>query len=250
MTEDKSKQNKLDYLVDELGRIDDRFIQQCLSAECAEPKRSVFSKAVLLAAAVSVIALLALSVVMGSLVRGGMNKESISGADVTSNAHNENHFPSGDNDQKLPAPENKPGEDCEEDGNGDYAADLQELLYELSGYDQIDVISDPLALLDSGGMHVIWSYGDGNYYYLEIKEGNVVQNIESIIESDRNQTAAAVPAECCVWITLSDSRVYSPYLTNKQVDISSGKLEMYTAQRAIDSELELILMEAIYNELQ
>ena len=254
MSERSNKEKRLDYLVDEIGGIDEKYIQQALEAGdvAGTKRRSAFVKALLLAAVISVITHFALWAVAGMLTRGGMNKED-SSIDTTN--HTNEMYPdydsSGDgNDNESDGnrfPEDAPGD--EDNGDGDIFT-FEDLVEELRYHPEISVTKDSAALLAGGKTQIVWSYGDGGYYYFEVTKEDSVDKLVSLLEDDGEPTELAFTVDFCMWIILEDSRVYSPYLNNGWVDTSTGELETYTAEIEVDKELEQLLTEEIWNALQ
>ena len=194
--------SKIDYLIDELGKIDDKFVNEAMQIVVPthemRPKRRI-SKALTLVAAVVLVFAISLTAIA--------NLDGL--FDKSSDAANEG----------LP-------EDVFNSKDRIYA---QLATLDAQSLSSAVVISDVNDLLYDSPTRLIWTFGDGVYYSVTVRNSVDENRIEDYLKSD--YTTKADPdgetSDFRFWISYGNGKCVTPYLERNGGRESFGILSDY-----------------------
>lgn len=212
--------SKIDYLIDELGKIDDRFINEALSVEAPTNSRRKISKALALVAAVVAVLMLSLSLIANL---GDKSFDSV-GDDYEENMHQEQS-------DKL-------------------YQDLTSL--DASSLAAIEVEGEVNELLYDKTPRLIWTFGDGVYYSVTLRNTADEHIIEDYLKNDRYTKADPDDqfANFRFFITYGNGKCTTPYLENNGGRDSYGSLSDYLPEIYPSDAFANFISELILDQIQ
>lgn len=189
---------KISYLFDEIGKIDDKFVNEAMLVGAQKRQKRSISKALTLVAAVVLVFVLSITAIAN--LERAMNQSV--------------------------------NDDLEE--NKDLYENKDRLYAELTLLDaqalSAAVVNEPVEnLLYNSTTRLIWTFGDGVYYSVTVRNSADEQIIQNYLRSDH--TAKADPDEefpdFKFWISFGDGKSVSPYLDRNGGRESYGILSDY-----------------------
>ena len=191
-------ESKIEYLIDELGRIEDRFVDEAMTYEKPARKGHRVSKSLVLIAAVVMMLVLSLTII----------------ADL--------------GDKKS-----KPQNDYDSENVPSYTSNdrlyTNLLAIDVQSLGAIRVESDVSELLYGKTPRLIWTFGDGVYYSVTLRNSADKEIIDGYLKNDVSIKADPNDefSDFRFWIAYGDGKCTTPYLENNGGRDSYGALSDY-----------------------
>lgn len=206
MRNDKMK--KTAYLFDEIGRIDDRLLQEAMRFDCRTANTVKWRKVLLIAATLSLSLILMLQMVVGLSRR--------------------DWFPNWGKEEVPPADEPLDGAPT---GNGDWA--LDGVLNAGTRGNGVEVLAsaEEYGFFD-GTARLVWQYRGEEQIY--VSRSLTASEVEALLGAmTGTRTAVATEEEqplWRIWLVCDNGEVRTPYLENSQGNIGYGDFFDYHAE--------------------
>lgn len=203
----RNKDQKVLYLFDEIGKIDDRFVNEAMQYESKRhSKGKIFARIMILAACIAVIMTLLVATAAGVTI--GLVSEFI--ADTDKNAS-----PNGDLDTVPPE-------------SDDMLFDTMSSL-SVETLEAARVYSSPAQLVCDGNVRLIWTYGNGVYYSVKVDPSDTwaLKEYLDSAEGTKKVEYGEKYGDFRFYISHGNGIVESPYLENNPGRVSFGTLSDY-----------------------
>lgn len=199
-----TEMKKAEYLLDEIGLIDDGIIAEAMMALSTSVKRSFSLKKFV---AVSAAAAVMVTVMLGTLVIGSLRENESGANDIAGTTD------SGDLTQSLTLSETLLMAEASE-ASSSYASALDVDLFD-------------------GQKKIVWQSADGGEYYsLDVVGSSESARLEKAlsITYGRAQNVTSDKDEAKLWICYGDGTVVSPYIKAGSGNVGYGELFDYSAE--------------------
>ena len=190
------KLKKAEYLLDEIGEIDDDMLSEAISYRPA--RRAPRFMLIAACIALSVVFVLS-SAVMLQRVSSGLNS-------IFDNAQNN-------------APNNAPGDEPPADEGAPLTLDA--VMSDVKGGDFTKLSAESEIPYRDGNAYIVWQYAGESEYYVSSLTSAQLTELQKKLGYGEEVGQTSPELECMVWIVTGDGHVVSPYLKNTSGNVGS-----------------------------
>lgn len=212
-------EKKLAYLINELGMIDDRYVDEALRAYQIRPVKK--GRLAIMIAAIAVGTVMLITASLGIMAR------------IYSSF-----------DKLNDAVEEAPTEITDRLGQTLLSLEAEKL--------STAVLDAPIdQVIYDGNTRFIWTYDGLVYYSVTVRDSMALRDLEAYLETDRSQSVDENDAlsDLRFWISYGNGISVSPYLENNQGRISVGTLSDYSPEIYPSEQFASFIGRLIENQL-
>ncbi len=216
---------KLDYLVDEMGGIDERYINEALSTVSKQRK---ISSAKLFVLSAAVICALVLSVFVGAAVSGVKFSPKNSSEKAPDSLEQSEQLTSDRLHVEPPVNSEAPSGDI-----------LRELVLSLdkNSFETVKYAEGERDFLFDRQVRIIWTFNKEVYYAATVTGEENIKKLEDYFENEESIISTTGQAETFgMWVSFGDGRVLIPYLLYDSGGAVFGNLPDYIPEGYPDDD--------------
>ncbi|MBE6608440.1 MAG: hypothetical protein E7633_07775 [Ruminococcaceae bacterium] len=200
---DPNKQKKILYMFDEIGKIDDKYINEALLCEKKAVRPVKFSRLLAVAACIALISVMLLTMISNRSDEAP--QEPITQPSDTKNTEDLIMITFTEMDSDIRSSFRVPTFDITEDVDGKYS------------------------FLYHGGIRLIWTYGNGVYYSVAVSDDNDVKALKDYLANDKTTDfeRGREYGDFRFYISYGNGITETPYLSDNGGRFSDGFLSDY-----------------------